>query len=96
MVVNNALIEKIAHLARLSFTDEEKTAVQKDLQNMVSFVEKLNEVNTEGVPPLLHIGHEINVLREDKVHGSITREEALQNAPETDGIFFKVPRVIKK
>ena len=96
MVVNNALIEKIAHLARLSFTDEEKTAVQKDLQNMVSFVEKLNEVNTEGVPPLLHIGHEINVLREDKVHGSITMEEALQNAPETDGIFFKVPRVIKK
>lgn len=96
MVVNNALTEKIAHLARLSFTDEEKTAIQKDLQNMVSFVEKLNEVDTTGVPPLLYIGHEINVLREDKVHGSITRESALQNAPATDGVFFKVPRVIKK
>lgn len=96
MEVNNALAEKIAHLARLSFTDEEKFAIQKDLQNMVSFVEKLNEVNTEGVAPLLHISHEINVLREDKVQGSITREAALQNVPETDGVFFKVPRVIKK
>jgi aspartyl-tRNA(Asn)/glutamyl-tRNA(Gln) amidotransferase subunit C len=62
---------------------------------MIAFVEKLNELDTTGVEPLLHMTDEINVLREDQVNGSITREEALKNAPEHDGQFFKVPKVIR-
>ena len=63
---------------------------------MISFIEKLKEVNTEGVEPLLHMSTNVNVLRDDIVQGSVSREEALKNAPETDGTYFKVPKVIKK
>jgi aspartyl-tRNA(Asn)/glutamyl-tRNA(Gln) amidotransferase subunit C len=83
-------------LARLHFNEEEKKEIKADLQRMIAFVDKLNEVNTEGVEPLLHMSGEINVFREDKIQGSISREEGLKNAPETDGVFFKVPKVIRK
>ncbi len=63
---------------------------------MIAFVDKLKEVNTEGVEPLLFISPNSNVFREDEVQGSVTREEALLNAPVTDGQFFKVPKVISK
>jgi aspartyl-tRNA(Asn)/glutamyl-tRNA(Gln) amidotransferase subunit C len=96
MEVNDALIEKLAHLSRLKFDDEEKAAIKNDLQNMISFVEKLNELDTTGVDPLIHMSDNINVLREDEVKVSITRDEALKNAPLHDDKFFKVPKVIKK
>jgi len=63
---------------------------------MIAFVEKLNELDTTGVEPLLHMSDEVNVLREDEVKGSISREEALKNAPLHDEQFFKVPKVIRK
>ena len=96
MEVNDTLIEKLAHLSRLKFDDAEKTAIKNDLQSMISFVEKLNELDTTGVEPLMHMSENINVLREDEVKVSITREEALKNAPLHDDRFFKVPKVIKK
>jgi aspartyl-tRNA(Asn)/glutamyl-tRNA(Gln) amidotransferase subunit C len=96
MEVTEKLLDELAHLARLQFTDEEKVELKKDLQKMIAFVEKLNEVNTEGVEPLLHLSNEVNILREDEVKGSISREEALLNAPVKDDAFFKVPKVIKK
>lgn len=96
MVVNDALIEKLAHLSRLEFNAKEKNEIKNDLQKMIAFVEKLNELDISGVEPLLHMTDEVNVLREDEVKGSVSREEALKNAPEHDGIFFKVPKVIKK
>jgi len=96
MEINSALVDNIAHLARLYFTDEEKKEIEVDMQRMISFVEKLSEIDTTGVEPLQHMGSSINVLREDEVKGSVSREEALQNAPVTDGVFFKVPKVIKK
>lgn len=89
------MVDKLAHLARLKFNDEEKQEIQKDLQRMIEFVEKLNELNLDGVEPLLHMSDEINILREDEVKGSISREEALKNAPLHDEQFFKVPKVIK-
>jgi len=95
MEVNDALIEKLAHLARLKFNDAEKEEIKHDLQRMISFVEKLNELDLEGVEPLMHMSDEVNVLREDEIKGSVSREEALKNAPFHDGQFFKVPRVIK-
>jgi aspartyl-tRNA(Asn)/glutamyl-tRNA(Gln) amidotransferase subunit C len=96
MQVNSELVDKIAHLARLHFTEDEKKEIEKDLQRMISFVEKLNEIDTTGVEPLMHMSDETNVFREDDVKGSVSREEALRNAPVTDGIFFKVPKVIRK
>lgn len=96
MEVNDQLVEKVAHLARLKFDDSEKEAIKKDLQLMIAFADKLNELNLENVEPLLHMSTEINVLREDEIKGSISREEALKNAPEHDERFFTVPKVIKK
>lgn len=94
MIVNDALVEKLAHLSRLQFDDSEKTSIKNDLQNMIAFVEKLNELNLDGIEPLLFMSEEENVFREDEVKGSVSREEALQNAPLHDDQFFKVPKVI--
>lgn len=90
------MVEKLAHLSRLKFNETEKTEIKKDLEKMIGFVEKLNELNLDGVKPLLHMSEEINMLREDEIKGSVSREEALKNAPEKDEQFFKVPKVIKK
>lgn len=96
MEVNDAMVDKLAHLSRLQFSESEKKEIKNDLQKMIAFVEKLNELNLEGVEPLLHMSEEVNVLREDEVKGSITRQEGLKNAPLHDDQFFKVPKVIKK
>lgn len=96
MEVTPALVEKLAHLSRLYFTEEETKEYAADLQNMVSFVDKLNEVDTTGVEPILHMGDAVNALREDVIEGSVSREEALLNSPIKDSQFFKVPTVIKK
>lgn len=96
MEVNIALVEKLANLSRLSFDDTEKESIKTDLQRMIQFVEKLNELDTTGVEPLLHMSENVNVLREDQVNGSIDRTAGLHNAPVKDGEFFKVPKVIKK
>jgi len=96
MKVTNELVEKLAHLARLKFNETEKEEIRNDLEKMIGFVEKLNELDLEGVEPLLYMSDEVNVLREDEVKGSISREEALKNAPLHDKQYFKVPKVIKK
>ena len=96
MEVTDALVEKLAHLSRLEFNAAEKAEIKKDLQRMISFVEKLNELDLSGTEPLLHMSSNVNVLREDEVKGSVDREEALKNAPAHDDKFFKVPKVIKK
>ena len=96
MEVTGALVDKVAHLSRLEFNASEKEEIKNDLQRMISFVEKLDELDLKGTEPLLHMSANVNVLRDDEVKGSITREEALKNAPAHDDKFFKVPKVIKK
>ena len=96
MEVNDALIDNLASLARLHFSEGEKQEIKSDLQRMIEFIDKLNELNTDGVEPVLHMSDSTNVFREDEIQGSVSREEGLKNAPATDGIFFKVPKVIKK
>ena len=93
MDVTPQLIDQLAHLSRLYFTDEEKASVQQDLQKMVAFVEQLNAVDTTGVEPLLHMGGAVNVLREDEVVQTITRAEALSNAPGADDQSYRYPRL---
>lgn len=96
MKVNDELIDKIANLAKLEFNSEEKEDIKSDLQQMIGFIDKLNELDTTGVEPLLHMSENINILREDEVKGTISREEAFRNAPLHDEQFFKVPKVIRK
>jgi len=90
------MIDKLANLARLEFDEAEKEEIKRDLQKMIGFIDKLNELDTTGVEPLLHMSDNINVLREDEVSGMITRDEALKNAPLHNEQFFKVPKVIRK
>lgn len=96
MEVNDALLDKLADLARLYIEPAEREGLKQDLQRMISFVEKLQELDTAGTEPLLQMSGSVNVLRDDIVQGSISRDEALLNAPDTDGVFFKVPKVIRK
>jgi aspartyl-tRNA(Asn)/glutamyl-tRNA(Gln) amidotransferase subunit C len=96
MEVTEALVDKLAHLSRLEFNATDKEGTKKDLQRMISFVEKLDELDLEGTEPLLHMSANVNVLREDEVKGSVDREDAMKNAPAHDDKFFKVPKVIKK
>jgi aspartyl-tRNA(Asn)/glutamyl-tRNA(Gln) amidotransferase subunit C len=90
------MIANLAGLSRLRFNTAEKEEIKKDLQRMISFVEKLNEVDTTGVEPLLHMTDAMNVYREDRLNGSMPKAEALANAPVADENYFKVPKVIKK
>ena len=96
MEVNDSLIDNLSRLARLEFSAVEKEGIRKDLERMIHFVEKLGELDTTGVEPLLHMSPEVDVLREDIPQGSVSREAALANAPATDGTYFKVPKVIRK
>ena len=96
MEVTNTLVDKLAHLSRLEFNDADKAEIKNDLQRMISFVEKLDELDLSDTEPLLHLSSNINVLRDDEVKGSVSREEGLRNAPSHNDKFFKVPKVIKK
>jgi aspartyl-tRNA(Asn)/glutamyl-tRNA(Gln) amidotransferase subunit C len=96
MQVTDALVDKIANLAKLSFTEKEKEETREDLEKMIGFVDQLNSLDMSAMEPLLHMSLEINVLRDDEVKGSVDREEALKNAPEKAGSFFTVPKVIQK
>jgi aspartyl-tRNA(Asn)/glutamyl-tRNA(Gln) amidotransferase subunit C len=96
MELNREMTLKLAALARLEFTDQELAGIQADLQQMIGFVEKLNELDTSGVEPLTHISGEENRLRNDEIKGSVSPTLALSNAPAPAGHFFTVPKVIKK
>lgn len=96
MQVDDALIEKLAKLSLLQFNEAEKEEIKSDLQKMIGFVDKLQELDTTGIEPLQHMSEEVNVLRDDIPDNMLAREEALKNASHHDGQYFKVPKVIKK
>ena len=96
MHVDDALIDKLSRLSMLRFDEEEKEKIKADLEKMIGFVDKLKELDTTGVEPLLHMSGNVDVLREDVPGNMLSREEALQNAPDHDGVYFRVPKVIKK
>lgn len=95
MKIDRAQLDRIAHLARLEFDEKDAEKMMKDMTNIVSFVEKLNEVNTDGVEPLTTMSHELNALREDEVKPHMSHEEALKNAPKKDADYFRVPKVLE-
>lgn len=96
MLVDDALIDKLSRLAMLDFDATEREEIKADLEKMIGFVDKLKELDTAGVEPLLHISGEVNALRNDVPGAMLTKEDALKNAPLHDENFFLVPKVIKK
>lgn len=96
MKVTNEKVDQLATLCRLTFEGEAKESIRKDLENILEMCEKLNEVDTTGVDPLIYMSSNVNVLREDVVKQEITHEEALKNAPKKDSDFFRVPKVIEQ
>ena len=96
MKIDDQIIEKISRLAYLEFGEEEKEKICQDLEQILTFVEKLKELDTENVEPLVYLSDKTNVLREDRMIPTLSTEEALLNAPEKSGRFFKVPKVIRK
>ena len=96
MKIDDQIIDKISRLAYLEFGEEEKEKIRQDLEQILTFVEKLRELDTENVEPLVYLSDKTEVLREDRMIPTISNEEALLNAPEKSGRFFKVPKVIRK
>lgn len=95
MKVDDKLVERLAHLSRLEFADEAKTKMKSDFEKILHFVEKLEELDTDGVEPLVYMSSETNVLRVDKVKGEVSQKEALKNAGGKDTDYIRVPKVIK-
>lgn len=96
MSVTKKDVEYIAELARLKFKEEELESFTHQLNEILSYVDKLNELNTENVEPLSHPVENVNIFRNDELKKSITTEDALKNAPDKTEEFFKVPKVINQ
>lgn len=96
MKITEETVDKIAHLARLEVNDEEKAELIGDMTRILDFMDKLNEVDTSHVEPLVYMTGEVNVFREDKAKQEITHEEALQNAPQHNADYFMVAKVLEK
>ena len=88
-------VEYTAKLARIDLSAEEKELFAQQLDRILEYINKLNEVDTSGVEPTTHVLPLKNVYREDKVQDSLPVDKALQNAPVKEGDFFKVPQVIE-
>ncbi len=95
MQVDKETLHKVAHLARLNIKPEEEAKLLSDMSDILTWVNKLEEVDTEGVAPLTHMTQEVNAMRADEAQQIIEREAALKNAPEKDDKFFKVPKVLR-
>ena len=84
MNITNKLIQDIAALAKLEFDERSAEQMKADLEKIIGFVDKLSEIDTEGVEPLIYLSEEVNVLREDEIKAVVSQVEALKNAPEKD------------
>lgn len=95
MNINRELLDKIAHLARLEFDEKDAEKMMADMTAMLNWVEKLNELDTEGVEPLTTMSHEVNNIREDKQGDHLDHTDALRSAPEKDATYFRVPKILE-
>lgn len=95
MKIDHEALQKIAHLARLEVKPEEEAALLSSMESVLTWMEQLNELDTEGVEPLTHVTDAVNNWREDVAHNTLSREEGLKNAPSHDDTYIKVPKVIE-
>jgi aspartyl-tRNA(Asn)/glutamyl-tRNA(Gln) amidotransferase subunit C len=96
MSVSKEDVEHIAKLAKLKFDDKQKEKLQGELNKVLEYIDKLNELDLSNVEPLESINDAENVFREDEAKPGVTKEEALKNAPDKTDNFFKVPKVLDK
>ena len=96
MKVDDNLVARLAHLSRLEFDADASLKMKSDFEKILDFVDKLNQVDTSGVDPLVYMSNEINVLRVDQVKGEVSQKDALKNAGGKDTDYIRVPKVIKK
>ena len=94
MKIDIATVDRLAELARLEFDNQTKEEMVKDMNNMLQFVDKISELDTAGVEPLIFLTEESNVFREDEISHEVSQAEALKNAPKKDMYYFRVPKVI--
>jgi aspartyl-tRNA(Asn)/glutamyl-tRNA(Gln) amidotransferase subunit C len=96
MKITDEKIDQLAHLSRLEFDEQGKASIKKDLESILELCEKLKEVDTEGIEPLVYMTDTANYVREDVVVQEFSREEILKNAPGKDSDYFRVPKVIEQ
>ena len=87
-------VEYVAQLAQLDLSARRKTQLTQDLAKILGYIDKLNELDTRGVEPMLHVLDIVNVYREDELEASLDRDVALKNAPNSDGEYFLVPKIL--
>ena len=96
MKITRREVEHVARLARLGLSEEEIERMRAQLDAILNYVEKLNELETRDVPPTSHAIPMTNVFREDAVRPCLSQEEALANAPDRAEAFFRVPRILEE
>lgn len=96
MKITDKKIDELSHLARLNFDAEDKEQIKGELEQILNFCEKLNQLNTDDVEPLIYMSDRTNHLRDDVVKPSLETALALKNAPNADSDYFRVSKVIKK
>ena len=96
MAIEESVLLKLEKLSKLRLSEEERSEVRVDLDKILSMINKLDEVDTKGIKPLIYIHEESNVLRADATNDMIDTEEGLKNAPKRIGNYFAVPKIINK
>ena len=96
MKIERREVEHVAHLARLSLTPEETEAMRAQLDAILTYIDKLTELDTRSIEPTSHVVPTVNVLRADEPRPSLPQDEALRNAPDRQEEYFKVPRILEE
>ena len=96
MIIDKKMVHKVADLARIAIKEEEVDVLTQEMNKILTFMEKLNELDTKGVKPLVYMNEEVNVWREDKVKQEISVEDGLKNSAKHNDSFFFVPKIIEK
>ena len=92
--ISSSDVRKVAQLARLELSDDQIETYTSQLEEILSYVDKLQEIDTENVPPTTRAVEVVNVMREDLVEVNTTREDILNQAPQREGDFFRVPKIL--
>ncbi len=94
MQFDDSLISKLEGLAKLRFVAEDRDQIRQDLEKIIGMIKTLEEINTDGVAPLVYLNEPPNTTRTDEVNGQLPKKEALANAPQHDDNFITIPKVI--
>lgn len=92
--ISKEQIEHVAWLARIELTKDEKKAFTKQLNEILDYFKKIDEIDTSNIEPTFHVIDLVNVLRDDKVEPSLSKADALKNAPQKEGSFIKAPKIL--